>query len=241
MQYDGIDVIGERTLQTISGANNFNKWMYETIKPYCKGDILEIGSGVGNISKFFLHDQANITLTDLRQNYCDLLVKEFSGFSNLNQVIKINLTNSNFDQEYGHLLTSFDTIFALNVVEHIEDHKLAIDNCYKLLKPGGVVIILVPAYQFLYNQFDKNLEHFRRYTKKSLESLIAGASFKIVHSQYFNLVAIAGWFINGSLLNKETIPEDQMDLFDKLVPFFKLVDKLVINRAGISTICVGRK
>lgn len=241
MQFDGHDPIGEKTLAAIAGADKFNKWMYETIKPYCKGHVLEIGSGIGNISQYFLLDSYKITLTDLRQSYCEVLEQKFKNYPNLNGILKVNLTHPKFETEYAHLLQSFDSIVAMNVVEHIEDHELALANCYKLLKPQGHVIILVPAYQWLYNKFDKGLEHFRRYTKKRLLQVIEKNNFEIIHSQYFNLVAIAGWFVSGSILRKETIPEGQMGLFNKLVPTLKIIDKLIMNKVGISTIGVGRK
>ncbi|MFL5730278.1 MAG: class I SAM-dependent methyltransferase, partial [Cytophagaceae bacterium] len=67
------DEIGIETLDVISSADKFNKWTYETIQPYCKGEILEIGSGIGNISKYFLESGAAITLSDIRINYCEYL------------------------------------------------------------------------------------------------------------------------------------------------------------------------
>ncbi len=241
MQFDGHDPIGEKTLAAISGANKFNEWMYETVKPYCHGHVLEIGSGIGNISQYFLRDNLSVTLTDLRQTYCEVLEQKFKNYPNLKGIIKVNLTHPNFETEYANLLASFDSIVALNVVEHIENDSLALANCYKLLKPNGHVVILVPAYKWLFNKFDVGLEHFRRYTKKRLVQLIAGNNFEIKHSQYFNAVAIAGWFVSGTILRRETIAEGQMGLFNKLVPILKIIDKVIANRFGISTICVGVK
>ena len=57
-----IDLEGLETLSVIEKANKFNKWMYETIKPYSKGRILEIGCGIGNISEFFINDNFDIVL-----------------------------------------------------------------------------------------------------------------------------------------------------------------------------------
>ncbi len=241
MQFDGRDPIGEKTLAAIASADKFNQWMYDTIKPYVKGHLLEIGSGIGNISQHFLLNNTNTTLTDLRQSYCDVLEQKFKNYPNLKGIIKVNLTHPKFETEYAHLLGQFDSIVAMNVVEHIENDSLALANCYKLLSKGGHVIILVPAYQFLYNKFDTGLEHFRRYTKTRLTHLIKSNNFEIVHNQYFNFVGIAGWFVTGSILRKESIPEGQMGLYNKLVPAIKIVDKIVFNTMGLSTVCVGRK
>jgi hypothetical protein len=64
---------------------------------------------------------------------------------------------------------------------------------------------------------------------------------KVVNSQYFNLAAIAGWWFSGNILKKETIPTGQMRLYNALVPIFKVIDKLVFNRVGISVIVEGIK
>lgn len=239
--YDGVDPIGEGTLEALAGAQNFNKWMYDTIAPYVKGELMEIGSGIGNISAFFLNNKVNTTLTDLRTNYCEILQTKFGSYPNLRGIKKVDLVQPEFEKTYADLIGKFDSIVALNVVEHIEDHELAIRNCYKLLRPGGHIIILVPAYQFLYNRFDKELGHFRRYTRKKLRNLIASQGFDIIFSTYFNSVGMAGWFVSGSVLKKKMIPEGQLKLYNKLVPAFKVADKIVFKQMGLSTIAVGRK
>jgi SAM-dependent methyltransferase len=156
-------------------------------------------------------------------------------------VVQLDLVDKNFDNNYSEYLNSFDTVFALNVIEHIEDDTLAIKNCKNLLKPGGTLIILVPAYQFLFNEFDKSLEHYRRYNKKTLNAVVKLTGLKPVKSFYFNVVGILGWFVTGSLLKKKTIPEGQMGLYNKMVPLIKIVDCLVFNKMGLSVICVSFK
>jgi SAM-dependent methyltransferase len=235
------DVTGLNTLEAIASAKNFNKWMYETIQPYCKGEILELGSGIGNISDFFLKGGAQISLSDIRQNYCDYLQTEFSGNKNLKQVYRIDLVHPDFKNEYSRLIESFDTVFALNVVEHIEDDSLAIENCKKLLRPGGNLIILVPAYQSLYNRFDKELHHFRRYNKDGLIELFSKQGLEIIKAKYFNFMGIPGWFFSGKILRNSSIPKGQMKLYDRLVSVFKVVDKILFNKAGLSVVVVGKK
>ena len=107
--------------------------------------------------------------------------------------IRYAITQDQILFQFKNYIGTFDSVFAFNVVEHIEDDKLALENCYKLLKPGGHVVILVPAYQSLYNRFDKELEHFRRYTKKTLKAVISSARFDIITKRYFNFMGIFGW------------------------------------------------
>ena len=231
---------GLMTLQAIAQAGSFNKWMYDTIRPFCKGRILEIGSGIGNISDFFIADKANILLSDVRPAYCDYLRGRYAGSANVQGVMTIDLAHPQFETAYAQLLNNFDTVFALNVVEHISDDDRAIGNAASLLAPGGNLVILVPAYQWLYNRFDRELHHYRRYTRKSLVSLMSPHA-RVVHSQYFNLPAIPGWFVSGRLFNRKTIKGWQMKLFNGLVPVFRVMDRLVQNKLGISVIAVASR
>ena len=162
--YKEIDDEGLETLQVIAEAVKFNEWMYSAISKYCSGNILEIGSGIGNISEIFLNNNQELTVSDIRANYRSFLASKFPKLASSGKVIDLDLVHPDFVNQYSSIINLFDTVFALNVVEHIENDKLAIENCIHLLKPGGKLIILVPAFQSLYNQLDKELYHFRRYT-----------------------------------------------------------------------------
>lgn len=236
--FPDIDEIGIDTLDAISFAPRFNQYMFETIKPYCKGHILEIGSGIGNISKLFLQNNYNICLTDIRENYVGILKDKYADQAS--GIYNMDIVSNDFEDKFKDKFETFDTIFALNVVEHIEDDNLAIVNMKKLLKPNGTMIILVPAYQWLYNSFDVALEHYRRYTRKKLVNLMS-QNLSVNHSQYFNCFGMLGWFVSGKILKKKTIPRNQMELYDKLIWVSKTIDKAVMNKIGLSTICVAKK
>jgi SAM-dependent methyltransferase len=240
-KFKDIDLEGMETLEAIAGAPRFNRWMYEVTSRRLTGRILEIGSGIGNISEQYLQDGRRLMLSDIRDNYCEYLEEEFSDKPSFEGVRKIDLVHPDFDRVYVDLLGSFDGVFALNVVEHIQDDVQAIANCKKLLRKGGRLVILVPAYQALYNEFDRALEHYRRYTEGGLRRVFEANEFKIVHAQYFNFAAIAGWWFSGNVLKKKTIPTGQMKIYNALVPIFRVVDKVVGNKVGISVIVEGIK
>lgn len=237
-EYKDLDQKGLEVLDVIASAGRFNQWMYQTIAPFCTGEILEIGSGVGNISQFFIRNNQSIVLSDIRLNYRTILKEKF-GLDG-QKVLEIDIAHPNFGQTYPELLGNFDSIFCLNVVEHIKDDELAIANMVRLLKPGGILTVLVPAHQALYNGFDVTLEHFRRYHKKSLTALMSKHG-RLIDAFYFNAMGILAWFISGSLFKNKSIPEGEMKLFNHLVPVFALIDKMTFRKIGLSVICVVEK
>lgn len=234
------DNTGTEVLNVISKANRFNRWMYQTIKPYVKGSALEIGSGIGNISSFFLNDNVSITLSDTEQRYIDILRNRFTGHKSINSILSINLEHSTFESTYAELKEKFDTVFLLNVIEHIKNDQLAIDNIRFLLKPGGYIIILTPAYSFLFSTLDKALGHHRRYTAASLNSLLIESGLISLKSFYFNFLGIIAWFY-GKLLRLKTIPANEMSFFNKIVPIAKFIDKILFRKAGLSVVIIGQK
>jgi SAM-dependent methyltransferase len=235
------DPVGSETLGNIGEAEAFNKWMYSAISPYLQGRILEIGSGLGNISGLLLEDKQNVTLSDLRPEYCNYLSLQFKDKKSLEQVVKIDIAEKEFDAVYSHLLGTFDSLFALNVIEHIEDDSRAILNCKKLLKERGNIIILVPSYQWLYCRFDRELGHFRRYNQNSLRNLLTANGLKVDNLFSFNAAGVAGWLLFGKLLNKKQIGEGKMKLYDNFVSLFRLIDKILLHKFGLSLIITARK
>jgi SAM-dependent methyltransferase len=239
--FPAFDVEGLETLEAIAAANRFNRWMYETATRNLSGNVIEIGSGIGNISAFFTQNNRKIHLSDIREIYLEFLRDRFKNKSSVLGISQLDLVHPDFDQRYENLLGSFDGLFALNVVEHIEDDNRAIANGKKLLKSGGRMSILVPANQWLYNQFDRSLEHYRRYNIASLKQLFHQNSLEVARSQYFNLAGMPGWFVSGAILKKKTIPAGQMRLFNALVPLFRIADRCVFNRVGLSVLVEGVK
>lgn len=236
-----IDNEGYETLEVISRADNFNKWMFDIIEPYCYGNIIEIGSGIGNISRFFIEEGYAITLSDIRDNYCSFLKQHFESFNNLEKIYKIDLIDPDFKQNYKFIKGKFDTLFSLNVIEHIENDELALENAKFLLKKGGNIIILVPAFQNLFNGFDVSLDHYRRYTKKTLKELFVKCEIKILSMRYFNFIGMIGWFLSGKIHKTKILPLWQMRLFNHLVPLFRVFDTLARKYFGLSLIAFGKK
>ena len=96
---------------------------------------------------------------------------------------------------------SFDLVIMLNVLEHINNDELALSNVYKLLKPGGLLIIEVPAGPFLYDSYDKELKHFRRYSSSGLQLKAKRVGFKVKEKSHLGFFVFP-IFILIKIINK---------------------------------------
>ena len=94
------DTTGLETLEIFADTDKFNLWLFETLAPFCKNNLLEIGSGIGNISAFLLEHFDNVSLSDLRNEYCEMLRQKFAGNANLKSVHLIDLSEKQFEKNY---------------------------------------------------------------------------------------------------------------------------------------------
>jgi 2-polyprenyl-3-methyl-5-hydroxy-6-metoxy-1,4-benzoquinol methylase len=234
------DNTGNKILEVIENAGRFNHWMYQTIQPFLQGNILEIGSGIGNISAFFLTDNSIITLSDTDTFYIQRLKSKFHSFQNLKGVLLIDIQDPSFETTYDSMKGQYDSIFLLNVLEHVADDNAALKNCRFLLKPGGTMLILTPAYSILYSSLDKALGHYRRYTRSRLNSLLQANNLVPKKNFYFNALGIVAWFY-GKALRLKKIPATEMGLFNKATPLAKFIDKIMFGKIGLSVLIVGEK
>ena len=235
------DPVGSHTLQVIATAEKFNKWMFEEFKDHLHGEILEIGSGIGNISDFVIHSGHNITVSDVNHEYVEYLREKYHNNPSVKRVVELDLLDKEFINIYNGMHQRFDTIFLLNVIEHLQDDSLALKNCGYLLKPGGRLIVLAPAHQWLFCRYDRELGHFRRYSMRRMTSLLNKNGFGIIHKKHFNAAGIAGWLVMGKLLSRNQLKEKEMSAFNLMVPLAKWIDKVTLKKLGLSLIVTAIK
>ena len=232
--------IGDKNLMTLNSAANFTNWMYEEIRPYLSGNIMELGSGIGTYSEKVIRDfkESMVVLSDIDEIYIRHLEHRFD--SNKKVVVKkIDITRQ---ADFEDIDVSIDSVFALNVLEHIEDDLVAFNNIYNVLAPGGKLIILVPAYKFLFNCIDKVIGHYRRYTKKEIIAKVKQTEFSIVKLFYFNFAAIPGWYVNGNIFKQSKVNEGAVGIFDKIVLILKFIERhILLRKLGISLIVILSK
>ena len=210
----------------------YNRWMFERLRRWIGRSVLEIGSGIGNLSAFLL-DRERLVLTDTRDEYLIRLRERFGGRANVS-VARLYLP----DDDRAVAGQRFDTVICLNVLEHVDDDISALHAIRRLLAPGGRLVLLVPALQALYGTIDRALGHHRRYNRDGLADLLRATGYTLAHIEYFNLAGIPGWWWAGRVLHRETIPGGSLKLYDALVPLFRL-ERFFPWRVGQSLIAIG--
>jgi SAM-dependent methyltransferase len=223
-------------LDAFSSAPNFNRWMADTIKPYIGKHVLEIGAGIGNLSRILMGGRKRYVATDLDLEHLERLRSRLSSRPNLETAV-LDAARAG---DIAAFREQMDTVVCLNVVEHIEDDHAALVNIYSALREGGRAIILVPEGQSIYSSLDEELGHWRRYSEEQLRERMAGAGFTVEAVLRFNRISRPGWWLNGKILKRRTISRSQLKNFDRLVWLFRRVDAN-LPWSPTSIIAIGRK
>ena len=226
---------GKGVLESLSQARRFSQWMVKTIEPYLGDRTIEVGSGIGNISRL-LPKKESLTVSDLDAEYLEIL-DEIYGDNEIVDVAKLDIA---CDEDFAQLRDEpYDSVVCLNVLEHIEDDGAALRRMHTLLKPGGRLILLTPQYEWLYGSFDNHLGHHRRYQRKKLRQLLVSCGFRPEKMRNFNALAIPGWWLNACLLRRTTMGRYQIKFFDSLVPILRVLEYF-LPHPGLSLISISK-
>jgi len=227
-QYFGKD------LEAMSFANNYHQWLIAEFLPYLRGSVAEVGAGVGNVSRLILEaDIKSLTAFEPSGNMYPLL----------EETLRTDKRAKAINGFFGKESTSqcFNSVLYVNVLEHIEDDTGELANVYTALAQQGHLLIFVPALPWLYSELDKQIGHFRRYTKKNLVELTQQAGFSIVKARYFDMAGIIPWYINFTLL-KNKISGGSVSFYDRLVvPVMRMIEGFVPPPIGKNVLLVARK
>jgi len=217
-------------LEHATELDRYNRWIISLFKKYFGKNILEVGSGLGGLSQYL--PQANITLSDIQDDYFNYLKNQL-GYKTL----KFDIEN----EAPKNLVASFDTILSSNVLEHINDDEKALENCFRLLKKNGKILLFVPARPEIYGSLDKAMGHYRRYTKEELAKKTIGAGFKIIELKYVNFPGYFTWLLRGKFSGESKSDSLTAKIFDTLVVPFLYLEKYISIPFGQSLMLIAEK
>jgi SAM-dependent methyltransferase len=211
------DDIVYQTLQRMKKLHRYNQWIFSKFRPFLGKRVLEIGSGIGNITKFLL-DRDLVIATDVEPKYITLLKNTFGKYKKF-MVERLYIPGAEIERYRSYHI---DSVICFNVLEHIERDEKALKNIYELLEPGGRFLLLVPSHPWLYGSLDQHLGHRRRYSRRELRNKLEAIGFRVIYLKYFNRIGILGWFLNSRIIRRKRLPSLQLRIYNLFVPLFKL-------------------
>ena len=230
--------VGAITLRRMAMLAPYNRWLHERFESYLGNRILEVGSGVGNQTRYFIEERERVVASDIEPHY----VRELTGrFGDRNNVRIASYRFPLRDVDRAELQSEgIDTIVCMNVLEHIEDDVSTLTDFAGVLPQNGHLVLLVPSLKALYGTLDKHLNHFRRYDEEELRTKLAAAGFTIDTMRFLNRVAVPGWWLNSRVLRKTVMPKGQLRLFKWVMPLLRLEEKRPPG-FGLSLLVLARK
>ena len=221
-------------LDLFAQCRNWKAYWSAQIRPYIRGEVLEVGAGIGANTAFLnqggrhswvcLEPDAHL-LAQLRVSLAQ------SGIDPLPEAICGTLESLDASRR-------FDTLIYIDVLEHIENDRLELANASTRLRPGGRIIVLSPAHQAMFSRFDAAIGHWRRYNRRTL-SAAAPPGLRLERMWYLDctgLLLVAGNRLTG---NRSTPTPRQLWIWDRLaIPLSRVLDRLFFHSLGKTIVAV---
>ena len=216
-------------------AKHWKKYFSRQIQPFIKGNVLEVGAGIGATTLLLNDGSADKWLMLEPDN--EMCIELKRKIDNKELPENCELQSGTIEQ----VTSTFDTIIYIDVLEHIEADAFEMKKAAEILNAGGHIIILSPAFQSLYNPFDKAIGHYRRYTKSLFQKITPG-SLQLLRCRYYDTVGYFAALMNKLLLRKKYPTQKQVLFWDKwMVPVSKVADNVFFHRFGKSIIGIWKK
>lgn len=217
-------------------AKNYYQAIMEWARPYLGKRIVEIGAGLGSFSSYLLEyaDNSHLVLVEPSDNLFPVLQHRFAGIS------RVKLVHGSIEDLIGP--ETADSVVLINVLEHIKDDSVMLQQIHRLLVPEGKILLFVPALPCLYGTLDEAFGHVRRYTKALLADRLIAAGFRPLCVRYWNCVGVVSWFVAGKVLRRRTFTAWSVRLYDTwVIPWTSLLERLWPPPIGQSLIAVASK
>lgn len=210
-------------LELFAKALNWKAYWASHIRPYIGKRVLDVGAGIGTNLDQLWSDGAQWTCLEPDPNLVSDLRLKADALGESVTVITGTLQDLSEEPE-------FDTIIYIDVLEHIEHDRAELVRAAKKLVPGGHLVVLSPAFQFLYSPFDDAVGHFRRYTRQSLRA-VEPQGLYLEHMQYLDCVGALASTANKLLLRSTQPKPGQIALWDHaMVPLSRTIFDGVLSR-----------
>ena len=216
----------------LAECRNHRKWFADFARPYLGDHPIEIGSGLGDYAREWIPLTEHFTVTDADESLV-IGLKEMAGHSNVD--VRQVLLPSTARADHSCLIS-------YNVLEHIDDHVGALRSMAGLVRPGGYIVLVCPAFPFAMSPVDIATGHVRRYTRRSMTAALTEAGLEVIDVRYANSLGLLCYYAFTSLLRKQPSKGVTMTFYDRrLVPVVRFAERLIKRPPfGQSVIAVAR-
>jgi len=209
--YDGQD------LEALADLPNYTGWILDAFGERLRGRVIEVGAGLGNVSARYLDRVESALLVEPALNLHARLAARFAADRRVTTACAV----------LGDLADQppFDAALMVNVLEHIDDDVAVLAGLRARIRPGGAVLIFVPALPALYGSLDRLVHHVRRYTRAELADKFGLAGLRPVEVRYLDVLGMVPWFVAGRVLRQRRFDARGAAWFDCLaVPIGRAIE-----------------
>ena len=226
-------------LERLGSAKHFFDWVLDEFEPYLKGRILEVGAGLGTITRSLIDRYPEITVTCLEP--AENLFDDLASYAALTP--RVDAHRQTLEDYEVRPDEPFDAVMYLNVLEHIAEDAAELRLATAALRPGGVVLVFGPALEWLYSELDYKAGHYRRYSVRRLRNLAKKAGLEVVSVRYFDVLGVLPYFIVYRILRQDDITGSTMWAYDRVaVPLSRLIQRrLPTPPIGKNVVLVARR
>ena len=231
-----------KDLEAMTFAVNYQRWVLSMFEPFLGNRVVEVGAGTGSFSELLLERQSESL--SLVEPSTDMYRQLRRRVDELNSAAPVKTYNAIFENVAAQIRSSErpDSIIYVNVLEHIEDDVAELQLVSNALETGGRLFIFVPALQGLHGSFDRQINHFRRYSRLELEQKCVAAGFKVITSRYFDFLGIVPWWVKYRLLQSQKMEPGALKIYDRyVVPIAKRLESMITPPVGKNVLLVAER
>ena len=228
-----------RELELLSNTPRSTEIIIDELGPHLGRRIVEVGAGLGQITGLLTSRGYAVTAIEPDPT----LFSKSNEDPSIGADVRYCGTLGEYLDGHPSEVESFDTALYINVLEHIEDDVHEVTSAARSLRPGGSLVIFVPALPALYGTMDEVSGHYRRYRKPELRAVIERAGLEITDIHHFDPVGVLPYWLAYAILRRKTLDAGSVKLYDTvIIPTSKMLSRLTRRKiVGKNLIVVGRK
>jgi SAM-dependent methyltransferase len=195
--------------QALKEARNYRSALLREFGPYLRGNVLEVGAGVGQLTEELriVPTIEKLCAVEPDGSFCERIRARIP-----NQLL-VHGTVDDLKERSG-----WNAILSVNVLEHIENDEAELRSYRQLLQDEeGMLCLFVPARSEIYAPIDRDFGHFRRYARSALRLKLEAAGFSITRIRYYNFVGYFAWWLSFCVLRKRSFDREAVRFFDRVI------------------------